>query len=260
MKHTTLTNPIKPWRMTSFLLLALLTVCGCSFFEIKTAKPTSFLLNHDKLKPIPERSPYHLAWNISREQPNYRSRVFKKVYLKPINLSYLGNGSVDEWRQKFQISAATDSEIKEIVDYMYTKFQQAIVTSPHEFEIATSSGRETLVVEIALVEFNPTQVSYKVIGAAAGSFVPGGSVVKTLGQGGIGIEIKFSDGESGQTLGEIADRREEKTALIADLNNLSRLGHAKEAIADWTAELKELLSTPITQKVDRTRPFILIGW
>ena len=255
-----LTVLVRSFCLAPIILLVILATAGCSMIDAKAAKPTAFLLNHDRLQTLPERSPFHLAWNISREQPEYENKVFKKVYLKPINLDYLGESSVDEWRQNFQISAATKEEIKEIISYMYDRFLQAMVTSPHLFEVASSAGPETLVVEIALVEFNPTQVSYKLAGAAAGSFVPGGSTLKTLGKGGIGIEAKFSDGETGEILGEVADRRDEKVALVADLNNLTRLGHAKEAIDDWADELKELLSTPIDRKVKRSAPFVLIGW
>jgi hypothetical protein len=260
IEYDKLTVLVGSWCIALILLPVILATAGCSVIDAKVAKPTAFLVNHDKLQTLPERSPFHLAWNISREQPDYKNKVFKKVYLKPINLDYLGKASVDEWRQNFQISTATDEEIKEIIDYMYDRFLQAIVTSLHKFEVVSSASPETLVLEIALVEFNPTQVSYKLAGAAAGSFVPGGSALKTLGKGGIGIEAKFSDGGTGEILGEVADRREEKTALVADLNNLSRLGHAKEAIDDWANELKELMSTPITQKVNRTLPFVLVGW
>jgi hypothetical protein len=260
IEYNKLTALVESLCTALILLPVILAAAGCSAIDAKVAKPTAFLVNHDKLQTLPERSPFHLAWNISREQPDYENKVFKKVYLKPINLNYLGKASVDGWRQNLQISAATEEEIKEIIDYMYDKFLQAIVTSLHKFEVASSSGPETLVVEIALVEFNPTQVSYKLAGAAAGSFVPGGSTLKTLGKGGIGIEAKFSDGGTGEILGEVADRREEKMALVADLNNLSRLGHAKEAVDDWANELKELMSTPIDQKVKRSWPFVLIGW
>ncbi len=245
--------------IASVFAFIFLTGSGCSLLQTKPAEPTAFLVKPERLKPAPERSPYHLGWNILEEHPGYAAKVFKKVYLKPVNLAYLGKASVTDWRQNVQLKGGSPEEVKEISDYLYDKLLEAIVTSTHKFLITSRPDADTLVVEAALVEYHPTQVSYKVAGVVAGAVVPGGSLVKTLGNGSIGMEVKFSDGATGEILGEVADRRDDKAALI-DFNNLTRLGHAKGTIDDWAKELNELLSTPRDQQVKRTRWFELVGW
>jgi hypothetical protein len=238
----------------------MLSLSGCSLIEAEKTKPTEFLIYHSKLQAFPERSPFHLGWNIQREKPEYAGKVFTKYYLKPINLDYLGRSSVEDWREEAQIKEASGEELKEVSEYLFARLSNALSSSRKNYKRAAAPGPRVLVVEAALVELRPTQVTYKLAGAAAGTFIPGGSLVKTLGKGGIAIEIRFSDGATGEVRGEIADRREEKLAVIADLNNFSRLGHAKQAIDDWADELTELLSTPIEQKVRRSSNFVLVGW
>ena len=251
------------WKLAKPGVAALLlaaAICACSIVEPSPPQITPFLTHADLLKPAPKRAPYQLVWTIREADPSFKPKPYTHVYLKPVNLAYLGGGSARKWHSSLQVMPATPQEVREIADLLYADLLQSLTDSGHNWRVASGVGPGVLVVEAALVELYPTQISYNVAGAAAGMFVPGGSTISAAGKGSIGLELKFSDGETGLVLGEVADRREDKKALIGDLKDYTRLGHARESVRVWAAQLKELLSTPLTHQVKRDLPFSFLSW
>jgi hypothetical protein len=144
---------------------------------------------------------------------------------------------------------AKDRPVAETAGLLQRDFIAALQTPGSRFKSATGKGPHTLMLEMALIEMNPTNV----VGNMARYGAPGGSALAPAMKGNIAIEGKVRDSVTGELYFEFADNEQDKFAVIS-LRDLSSYGHARTTIKEWARQFAELVSTPASHKVQDSAP------
>ena len=242
-------------------VVCLSTSTSCSDLSTQAkaggAKPSGYLDEAEPMTENRERYPFNRVW-ISPDWPEKRAG-YHKVILAPVNLDYLE--TMAWWQTQ---NSRTKESLKEdqarIAAYMSERFEEAIRNDPrHEVEVVSQPGPDTVVLELALVELIPSKIFFNAAATAGGFFVPGTGALGALGKGSVAIEGRLKDSTTGTVFVQMADREENKHALV-DVAGLTWYDGAKDAIDDWARQFVELADTPLTAKVNDSSPFTLITW
>ena len=138
--------------------------------------------------------------------------------------------------------------MQEMADYMRSRFERRFAKSG-EYLVVRGNGPKTLVVELALVELNPSNFAGNIVKTGGSVFVPGvGFLGSQFTRGGIAIEGKIRNGETGELLVEFADRQQDRTTLFS-FRDFTPYAHDRAAIDDWAKQLDRLSRTPSTYRV-----------
>ncbi|MCX6967991.1 MAG: DUF3313 family protein [Verrucomicrobia bacterium] len=198
------------------------------------APPTGFLDHPQAMSADPARAPFNKAW----ESPRARDRVrgFNRVVIAPVNTAYV------------KATPQQRAEVEKLAAFMREQFQSEFAKGG-KFRVVNQSGPRTLKLELALVQFQPTNVAGNVLSTGAGAVVPGARILGSqFTHGVIAFEAKLRNAETGELLAEYADRQKDKISLLS-FRDYSADGHGRRAIQDWARQMEQLASTPSNHKV-----------
>ena len=255
----------------TFLVAGCLFACAsCSSLETRNLSPSPFLEHGSALQPLPQRSPFQGNWFAGRGELDDLRKTFNQIHVRPVNTSFIlfeENPAAPGRRT----SSAAPEDIREMADFMDRSLRAAFSAGTRvKWSVVTSPGPRTFVLGAALVELNPTGAALNAAKSVAGFFIPGaplvsaaisvgaGAVADAAADGSIAIEVKVWNGETGKLLAEFFDRREDRSALIVNLNDYSAYGNARRAVEEWAEHLVELLETGSEHQVERSAAFSLI--
>lgn len=236
-------------------------LAGCSKVEeaakADPAKASGYLDESKSMSEQRERYPFNRVW-ASPDWPKVRDK-YRRIMIAPVNLDYLQKMSW--WQQQ---SAKTQEDMKrdqvKISDYIRQRFADAIRNDPsHHLQIATKPGSDTSTLDLALVELIPSKAFFNAAATAGGFLVPGLGLLSTFGSGSVAIEGRVKDSITGKVYVQMADREENKTAILADVASMTWYDGAKEIINDWSDQFVKLANSPLSEKVSDSSPFALIS-
>jgi hypothetical protein len=239
-----------------FALLSLVfVVFGCIGAKAKPAATPSFVSNSEPTPVLQSRSPFHFNWG--KRVADARS-AFDSVYFAPVNISRVNQVETEEFG--FKISSANESDIAQIADFIHSEFQNALAQRRDPGLQVVSEPRErTLVIELALVELQPTAAYVNIAGTVGGMFLDGVGMSGWLVQKGtVAIELRALS-SAGELLGEAADRERDPLTLF-NLKNYTEYGHTRRTISEWAAQFAELLCSPVEHVVEDTPAIRWLPW
>ena len=218
---------------------------GCatssSGLKAKTVLPSAFLENAGRMKPHRERAPFNAVWispKFEAVHGNYRG-----IYIAPVTTGYLR--AVDRpLVTVLEGPKAKDRPVEKTAEILRNEFGAAFRNAPGgRYQLVGGKGNGVLMLDLALVELNPTNV----VGNAVKYGAPGGSVIAPITKGNVAIEGKLRDSRTGELLLEFGDNEQDKFGI--SLRDFSSYGHARASIRDWAKQFAELLRTPASHKV-----------
>ena len=227
--------------------LAAVFSAGCatssSGLKAKTVPPSAFLDKGAALRPHREREPFNAVWvspKFEAVRGNYRG-----ICIAPVTTQYLR--AVDRpLVTALEGPKAKDRPVAQTAEIMRNEFSAAFRNAPGgRYQLVGGKGAGVLMLEMALVEMNPTNVVGNMVRYGA----PGGSAVAPATKGNIAIEGKLRDSMTGEVLMEFADNEQDKFSVVS-LRDLSSYGHARASIKDWAKQFAELMRTPASHKVE----------
>ena len=202
------------------------------------------------------RYPFHRVW-ISKKLLSNREH-YTKLVLPPVSLGYLLTTSDDT-----HIKILSEKQVKKDAEKLARYFNKAFV---REFSkpdsrvvIVAEPDENSFILEVAIVELVPTDLVRNVAGNIAGALFPGGSLLSVGAGGVIAVEGKLRDAKTRDILAEFQDREMAKLRPV-DIQGLTAYGFAREAIDDWAAQSRELLNTPVSQKVADSSGIDVVPW
>lgn len=158
------------------------------------------------------------------------------MVILPVNIAY------------FRGTPEQRAEVEKMAAYMRERFQKQFAQSS-QYQVVRQPGARTLVLELALVEWKPTNVAGNVVSTGAGAVVPGANIVgSAFTHGNIAFEAKLRNGQTGELLAQYADRQRDKVTLFS-FRDYSATAHNRKAIDDWAKQMQELASTPSDHRV-----------
>ena len=253
--------------------LAVMLLSGCSFvqrqFTPVPPKVTPFLEHAAEMKSDPEL-PFALVW-LAEPASQIRQLLLQnpEVMIAPVNLDYLGQGEPESWK-KGLLSSPDVEDAARIAQELRQHLIDAIKSSHIKLQLVEQAGPQTLIIEPALVELRPTQPLLNAAQAVVGFFLPGSQLVSTATSVGIGVAVsKISKGSIGvqwrvksqsSVLGEIADRCEDLSTLLPNLNDYSHYGYAHGTMSLWSNEMIQLFTAPQSAQLGPRSNFTFALW
>lgn len=220
---------------------------GCatssSGLKAKTVPTSAFLDKGVALRPHRARAPFNAYW----ESPKFeavRGR-YRGLAIAPVTTQYLR--AVDRpLVTVMEGPKAKDRPVAQTAEIVRNEFSAAFRNAPGgRYQLVGGKGAGVLVLELALVEMNPTNVVGNMVRYGA----PGGSAVAPATKGNCALEGKLRDSVTGEVLMEFADNEQDKFSVVS-LRDLSSYGHARTSIKDWAKQFAELMRTPAMHKVE----------
>ncbi len=208
---------------------------------------------HDEDKQTPFLS-YWVDGNTREWNDRVQGKHGKKqvLYIKDININFMNakpetaaeKKDLDKLRQYFR-------------DSLSKNIRQAL-KNDYNFIPKSTPSPDAYTLEIAITSITPTHAVTNMLLSGinelkAGVSTIGGQLVK---KGHISIAAKLAD-EKGRTIAEMADYREDHSALLFDLKDFTRYKHHERHIDEWSKEITETLTHPADYKVEAPKKFTL---
>lgn len=225
-----------------------LTSAHAGLIKASPAPPSPFIEHPKALVSDPERTPFNKIARNPSHQAWARVQNYNRIVILPVNTRYLRykSGSLSAVGER--VAMEHGRPVPQIADYMHTSFEKAFAKGG-KYHVVSKSGPGTLVLELALVELRPTNVAVNVVSTGAGAVVPGANFIGSMmSKGGIAMEGKLRNGQTGELLEEFTDREQDKTSFFS-FRDFSPYAHNRRTIDDWAKEVEEMSRTPRTQKV-----------
>ncbi|NJN14720.1 MAG: DUF3313 domain-containing protein [Planctomycetes bacterium] len=234
------------------LALVLSLGVGC---KAKAAKSAGFVAHARMTKA--NDLPFHAAWR----NPDGEMTRYSKIYIAPVDTSHLLE--MDWWKQG-ESGAMADfkKDLDKIaLDYRET-LKQMYTTPPKEVTnrytvVDQPAGKETLILEIAIVEIVPSKVTLEALSWA----MPFGTgiLLTPLNTSTAAIEGRFRDASTKSELLTFADREGEKSRPV-DLAGFTWYSHANDIMKDWASQLVQVANQKPGEKIKDTKVYTLKPW
>lgn len=189
------------------------------------------------------RVPFHTYWRNPSSSAWNRVEGFDKMTVAPVKISYLRDRS-----DAFARNGRTEEEAIRLAAYTQTQFENRLARSG-AYTVVRGEGPNTLVLELALIEMNPTNIVGNVARTGASVVVPGSGVAGGMfTKGRIAIEGKLRNAETGELLVQFTDSARDKLTPFS-FRDFTAYGHARAAIGDWAKQFDALSRTPRTHRI-----------
>lgn len=241
-------------------LLCLTLMPACT----ETSPANSGFLQNPQLMSEQQGLPFQRTyWNRKFDPASYT-----RLYVAPVNTNYLLAQTF--WEKAYQTGVDPDQvkqDVAAIALYTRQSFARAAAEDPkHRFAVVDAPDKQTLILELAVVQLVPSKAVLNTIGYT--TWIPSpvalgrGTLFESPGGGGKGIvaiEGRVRDGATGEIIGMFSDLQHPATAII-DLRALNWWAPAKTVIDRWSQELIALANRPAASAMKDAPPFELLVW
>lgn len=244
----------------------ILVLVGCqnrTVQRVAKGKPvpvSPFLEKRKELKPARHRLPMHGVWS-TRDAGTLRGlQQCTEIYVAPVNLRYLL--PVEKEMAQMEIYQGwVRRDERRMAQELRGRFAQAFrVAQRPRFRVVTAPGLNSITLELAITQLNPTSKSGNIVKKTAGFFVgPLAGVMGIFTKGNIAIEGKVSLSSNGAPVMQFADNEKDKMTVY-NARDFQPYGHALVAIDEWAAQFEEFTRTFRGHQVKESSFITLKPW
>lgn len=242
----------------SLFLMFFITQIGCSVLKAKPAKDAGFLPKPELVTERRDRAPFFGYWVEDAQNYYQRLRQSGKVFIAPIDTSFI-NKAYSAERKSERLKRQRIEEAEELARYFRERLRLSLIQRKEMLvKVLDEPSPDALSVHLALVSVVPTNPGVNLIGTVAGAFLPGGGLIKIVGEGSIAFEGYVVDARSSkhEILEQFKDREGQKASPFT-FKDYQQYAHLRVVLDDWSNQLAELANTPPTHKVEDSLPVSL---
>lgn len=208
--------------------------------------PDSGFLEDPERMTADERFPFQRVWY----DPEAPWDGYTELIVAPVNVEHL---MAMPWWKEVTFPGDRRKGARELGLYLQSRVFDAFEADPEKrlapvAFAAVEPGPQTLLLEMALVELQPTRPVLKLLGGPT-----------DLGAGSVAIEGRFRDGTTDRIIGMFADREIAKRSLV-NVADLTWYSHAREIIDEWAVQLVAVANAGPEDRVERSSRFQLAPW
>lgn len=256
--------------MTARLLLALLlslTFVSCRSAQrlVKAfpADPSPFLLHGPDLKKTDAaKSPFLHDWKNTDAEVWADGRKRPHIHIAPVSIQYLH--PMTRTLSKIEVrEKSRQKNVRKLADYFRSETRKAFLNAPEDRrEVIDPPDKDSLVLELAIVEFNPNPV----IGGLARKGInillwPGAETAMSHKlKGNMAIEGRLRDEKTGQVLYEFADAEQNRSGIILYVHDYTTYTYFRKACREWAKQIEEVIRTEAKAPVKDSPPATLLLW
>jgi len=235
---------------------AMLLLQACALLRAAPA-PTSAFVPEPQLLSVDKRwSPYQAIWTLEREEYERVKQPQRSIYVAPVVTTTVLE-QIEASRYAPRIKLKLTDEAREVAHYMQDRFRLALENYPeHPFRVVEEPEPDSVRVELALTELQPTNAAVNALAAVAGAVVPGAGLLRLAVRGSVAFEGVVRDAGGGRVLMAFKDRRTDKSAPFT-LRDFQQYAHVRVSSDEWAEQYAELSAKPIGEKISGSIPFTL---
>lgn len=216
----------------SFCLLAgclpVLFLASCQ----TSLKPSGFLGDDDARLAKNKTLPFSRSW----KNPDADLSTYSRIAVRPIKVDRLRRLGAITGKNLRNIGDQAKVDAAALATFATQSFQSELASSPNRnvsISSATSRSRDLMYFETNLVQVEPGRPSTQIVNL----IVP---FIGILNRSSIGIEGRFVDAVTGQTLFAFSDLEQEEISLI-DFQKFTYYGVQKREINLWAEHLRKVV-------------------
>lgn len=223
----------------AFSLSAGLVGCRAS------AAPDAGFIDRPELMHEDDKLPFDAVWF----KDGVDLAKFKTVYVAPIDTTHL---IAQDWWDKANIAPGDQKQqADELAEFMRNEVKQQFVDDDeNRYQVVDTPGKDSLIVELAIVEVVPTKVWLNAIGYV---------LLGPLDQGVTAFEGRFKDGETQEVIAEFKDREFGQMDIVS-VADLQWNRHSRHTCEIWGDQLEEVMYRKPDQAVARMSTVTLRPW
>lgn len=259
-------SPVMPLRLILALLLPLSFVsCRSAQRLVKAfpAEPSAFLTHAGDLKKTEAaKSPFLMDWKNKDAKAWEAARQRPHIHIAPVSIEHLRPMSRPlskiEVREK-----SRQKNVRKLADYFRQEVAKAFRTADGERrEVVDPADKDSLVLELAVTEFNPNPVMGGLMRKGINILLwPGAeTAVSHKLKGYMAIEGRLRDARSGQVLYEFADAEQNRSGIILYVHDYTTYTYFRKACREWSRQIEKVVSTEAAEAVPDGPPATLLLW
>lgn len=204
------------------ILAALIAVAGC---KSGPAPNAGFILERPEAKE-PADLPFHSAWF----KPGVDWASYRKAMISPVDTQHLLPPV-----SPILTAGAGDREaqLRELASYAQEALKRAFRDDPRgRFQLTETRGPGTLDLEFAITDFTASRPALNAVSLFF--------IYTAIQRGGVAMEARVRDSQSGKTIATFADKENAPFSPI-HANDFNELGHAESIIDTWARQIVQAL-------------------
>lgn len=248
-----MTHPVMRFsHFFSFLLLAL-TLASCSsanrLLKARPVKLSPFFEQPQYAQDASAQLPFQKVWTTPDRSILTAGMAKRKLFIAPVTLRFLRPVNKRIATQEIAWGGVQRQEI-EVAKRLREEFIAAFHHSPRPlYQIASKPGADTLTLQLALIELNPTSPKGNAVMTVMKIMVtPLATLAGFFTKGNMAIEGKVVEPRSGRAFFQFADKESDRLTFIST-RDFQPYGHAVHTLREWAVQFEEMTRTPRGQKV-----------
>ncbi len=196
-----------------------------------------------------EQLGFQKVWTTPDRQVLVEGMKKRKLYIAPVTLAYLRPVNRALAHQEIVRGGVQRQEVA-VARRLREEFIAAFRSSPGPlYRIVDGPGKDTLTLQMALIELNPTSPKGNAMTTLLKFAVtPVAALAGWFTKGNMAIEGKIVVSHSHRTFFQFADNEQDKFTFIS-LRDYQPYGHAVNTMRDWAVHFEEMTRTPRGWKV-----------
>lgn len=256
--------------MSTRLLLALLLVitsvsCRSTQRLVKAfpAEPSAFLVNqHALVKTEAKKSPFLRDWRNADSKAWLEAAKRANICIAPVSIDHLR--PMTRTLSKIEVSEKSrQKNVRKLADYFQEEIQKTFKNAPKGGrEVVAKEDADSLVLEVAIIEFNPNSMIGGVLRKGINILLwPGAeTAVSHKLKGYMAIEGRLRDAKTKQVLYEFADAEQNRSGIILYVHDYTTYTYFRKACREWAKQIEEVIRTEAATSVKDGPAATLLLW
>lgn len=233
------------------LLLLVLPACSSTNRLLK-AKPVAlspFFEQPWLAQDASEQLGFQKVWTTPDHKVLAQGMAKRKLYIAPVTLNYLRPLNRAFASREVAWGGVQRREM-DVATRLREEFVNAFRRSPRPlYKLANRPGKDTLTLQLAPIELNPTSPKGNVAVTVLKFVVtPLIGLAAYFTKGNMAIEGKVVDSQSGRAFFQFADNESDKLTFV-NMRDYQPYGHAVNTMRDWAVQFEQMTRTPRGWKV-----------
>lgn len=247
--------------LRSVLIFCAVLCCSCETTnKVLKAKPvplSPFVEHPKQMKPARDRVPFHYAY--FAKDPLVRQRALGKseIYVAPVYLNYMRPLKKMLVRYEVEHGSIERNEKKMATLLRNTFANEFKQAEAPRYKLAQKPNSNSVTLELAIVELNPTSPKGNAVKTAAKFMVgPLAGLGGVFTKGNMAIEGKLKNSQTGELVFQFADNEADKMTFYS-LRDYQAYGHAYISIEHWARQFEQFTRTRPNEKIKESTFFTL---
>lgn len=250
-----------PLQFIALLVLPVCTLVSCEstnlLLKAKAIPYSPFIERPGEMRQERGRMPVHAIWRTEDDGVLARVLPKKEIYIAPVRMEYLR--PLKKPLVRYEISQGIfERDEAGIAFLLRNEFARAFLRSPApRYHVAQRPNAQSVTLELALIELNPTSPTGNAVKTAAKIFVgPLAALGGYFTKGNIAIEAKIRNSKTGELVFQFADNEADRMTFYS-ARDFRPYTHASHAINEWADQFELFTRTAPYAKVKETGFFTL---